>query len=161
MATLRFILMAEIFISALLWMSGVQPQAVTIFSTLSGLIGSQTGLNSTMNTTDSSSAPIVPSPSSINTNTAIFGIIGIITGATVGTIIMSTLFGGSSFSVIYAIPAIIIGVLLTFFLSPITSLCLMVVGAQFPFSMVGWLMLVFFEGMTIIGVIDFIRGGEA
>ena len=155
MGKLTFVLIAEAFISAMLWLSGISP----LYSQFLQYFTPGTGIVVENFTAVGGNYTVAPQSSISYTSLLVFGAFGA-AGIIITGFIASSVFGSSGgFSVIYTIPALIAFGLIVVLFSPIVTLSLLLL-ADTALSPFGWLLLGSFIILNGIGIIDFIRGGE-
>lgn len=161
MGKLTWVIMVEFAVSALLWLSGTSPVIFADFSNTFLTVAGYQGTNVTANINGS----YVPggltqvSNGQVPGSNLYFGMFLILFGTGVGSSIVASFIGGSNFATIYLIPAAIVIPLLFILLSPISTICaiLLVNPLTFP---IGIIIFAFFTIMNMLGLFEWIRGNE-
>jgi hypothetical protein len=159
-AKLTFVLVMEFAISMLLWLTGIQPMAFTLFAGfVSGATLNSTNIGNLPNITSPNQTMIMGDVTTVNYSgsTFLFGILSAVGLTALISTIISVI--ASGFGVIYLLPAAMGVTLLVFLLSPITTIIGVLLVNQYTWA-IGIILLTFFLTMTILGLLELIRGGE-
>lgn len=158
MGKLTFVIIAQFAIGALLWLSGYAPLIFSDFANeFFGQAGYQTS-NVTANISESFT-PTPPTQFDPTSSTGFFTVFLILFGTGAAAGIVASFITGGNFAVIYLIPAAIIIPLIFVLFSPLATIAaiLMAVPATFP---IGVIIMAFFTILNMIGLMEWIRGGE-